>query len=220
MAIMRQVAKSYFPFKEIIPDPAFEAPFAAYLREQFSAEERLEWYNQYKSSSGKLDALIRRALLRSLCRSMGADVQISSGVEVRNPEVIEFGTHIYISPYVYLQGWWKGRLRIGDNVWIGANVFIDGKDVTLVGEIGIGPGVIFIGSQHTGIPVDVPVIHTDHVVEPIVVERGVDIGANAVILSGVTIGENSVIGAGAVVTKDIPPGSVAVGVPARVIKKR
>ena len=52
------------------------------------------------------------------------------------------------------------------------------------------------------------------------IEDDVWIGAGAIILDGVTIGRGSVIGAGAVVTKNIPPYSVAVGVPARVIKKR
>lgn len=45
------------------------------------------------------------------------------------------------------------------------------------------------------------------------------LGSKAIILPGVTIGRNSVVGAGAVVTKDIPPYSIAVGVPAKVIKK-
>ena len=50
------------------------------------------------------------------------------------------------------------------------------------------------------------------------VQTGAWIGAGAIILPGVSIGRNSVIGAGAIVTKDIPPFSVAVGNPARVIK--
>lgn len=52
----------------------------------------------------------------------------------------------------------------------------------------------------------------------IIVEENVHIGWNAVIMPGVTIGKNSIIGCGAVVTKNIPPNSVAVGVPAKVIK--
>ena len=80
--------------------------------------------------------------------------------------------------------------------------------------------MIFIGSQHTGVPTDSPIFRTDHVVDPILVEKGVDIGANAVILPGVTIGANSIIGAGAVVTQDIPPGVIEFGVPARVIRRR
>ncbi len=56
------------------------------------------------------------------------------------------------------------------------------------------------------------------ITKPIVVGNDVYIGNNVIILPGVTIGSNVVIGAGAVVTKDIPDNSVAVGVPARVIK--
>ena len=58
----------------------------------------------------------------------------------------------------------------------------------------------------------------EHFLKDVKIRDNVWIGSNAVILPGVTIGENTVIGAGAVVTKDIPSGSVAVGVPARVIK--
>jgi len=214
------IAKSYFPFKEVAPDPEFEAHFAEHLRRTLPPEERLALYGRYMRSADRFDAALRRVLLKSLVRRMGDDVQVSNDVEVRNPEVFEIGTHVFISPRVVLQGWWKGRLVIGDNVWIGSHVFIDGKDVTLAGEIGVGPGVTFIGSQHTGEPADVPVFRTDHVVEPIVVGRGVDIGANAVILSGVSIGEHSVIGAGSVVNHDVPPYSIVAGVPARVIRSR
>ena len=53
---------------------------------------------------------------------------------------------------------------------------------------------------------------------PIVLGKNVWVGSNATILQGVTIGDNSVIGAGAVVTGDIPANTVAVGVPAKVVR--
>ena len=56
--------------------------------------------------------------------------------------------------------------------------------------------------------------------EKIIIEDDVWIGTHAVILAGVTVGAHSVIGAGSVVTKDIPPYSIAVGVPAKVIATR
>ena len=56
------------------------------------------------------------------------------------------------------------------------------------------------------------------ITKPIVIGNNVYLGNNVILLPGVTIGDNVVIGAGAVVTKDIPDNSVAVGVPARVIK--
>ncbi|RYY14386.1 MAG: acyltransferase, partial [Chitinophagaceae bacterium] len=55
--------------------------------------------------------------------------------------------------------------------------------------------------------------------EQVVLKKGCWIGANAIILPGVTIGENSVVGAGSIVTKSIPDRVVAVGSPARVVKK-
>jgi acetyltransferase-like isoleucine patch superfamily enzyme len=56
--------------------------------------------------------------------------------------------------------------------------------------------------------------------KPPIIEDNVWIGANCIIMKGITIGEGSVIGAGSIVTKDIPPYSIAVGVPAKVIKNR
>jgi acetyltransferase-like isoleucine patch superfamily enzyme len=56
--------------------------------------------------------------------------------------------------------------------------------------------------------------------KPVVVEDHVWIGARAIILPGVTLGEGCVIGAGAVVTKDVPPYTIAVGNPARVVRER
>jgi acetyltransferase-like isoleucine patch superfamily enzyme len=54
----------------------------------------------------------------------------------------------------------------------------------------------------------------------VVIEDDVWLGYNVIVLPGVTIGKGSVIGAGSVVSKDIPPYSIAIGNPARVIKKR
>ena len=67
---------------------------------------------------------------------------------------------------------------------------------------------------------DIPWANRDlHIKGPVLIEDSVWIGDNVVVLSGVTIGKGSVIGANSVVTKDIPPYSMAVGCPAKVIKK-
>ena len=54
---------------------------------------------------------------------------------------------------------------------------------------------------------------------PTVIKRGVSIGSGATLLCGITVGERSIIGAGAVVTKDVPPGVIVVGNPAKVLRK-
>ena len=77
-----------------------------------------------------------------------------------------------------------------------------------------------MGSTHTGIPIDVPIVQTDLEIKPVRIEAWADIGTNATILPGVTIGKGSIVGAGSVVTKDVPPFSIVAGVPARFLRWR
>ena len=77
-----------------------------------------------------------------------------------------------------------------------------------------------LGSQHTGDPLDQPIIATALEIKPVVVGFGADIGTNAVILPGVKVGANAIIGAGAVVSADVPEYAIAAGVPARVLRYR
>jgi acetyltransferase-like isoleucine patch superfamily enzyme len=77
-----------------------------------------------------------------------------------------------------------------------------------------------LGSEHTGDPVDVPIIQTDLVIKPVRVRRWADIGVNAVLLPGVTVGEGAIVGAGAVVTQDVPDHAVVAGVPAKLLRYR
>jgi acetyltransferase-like isoleucine patch superfamily enzyme len=60
----------------------------------------------------------------------------------------------------------------------------------------------------------------DWVCIPTLVKRGASIGSGAVLLCGITIGENAMVGAGSVVTKDVPPGAVVAGNPARLVKPK
>jgi acetyltransferase-like isoleucine patch superfamily enzyme len=59
----------------------------------------------------------------------------------------------------------------------------------------------------------------DWILSKTTIKKGASIGSNATILCGITIGENSIVGAGSVVVKDVPPNSIVVGNPARVLKK-
>jgi acetyltransferase-like isoleucine patch superfamily enzyme len=83
-----------------------------------------------------------------------------------------------------------------------------------------GPGAKVLGSAHTGLPIDQPIIETDLEIRPVRVEAWADIGTNAVLLPGVTVGKGSIVGAGAVVTRDVPPFAIVAGVPARFLRWR
>lgn len=110
----------------------------------------------------------------------------------------------------------------GKNIEVGEGVFInacchfqDHGGVTLGDGCQIGHNVVFATLNHFLEPEKRKMTYP----APIVLGKNVWVGSNVTILQGVTIGDNAVIAAGAVVTKDVPTGCVAAGVPAGVIKK-
>ena len=109
------------------------------------------------------------------------------------------------------------NIFLGSNVTINFNVTIlDIRKVTIGDHTMIGPGTLITSVGHPLSPKGRR--EYEAYAKPVTIENDVWIGGNVVILPGITIGKGSVIGAGSVVTKDIPPFSVAVGSPARVIK--
>lgn len=99
---------------------------------------------------------------------------------------------------------------------MGAFTIIDyGGCVRIGRNVKIGFGVIILSvssiSGRRGIEV---------IKKPVIIGDNVEIGSNVVILPGVKIGDNSTVGAGAVVTENIPPNSIAVGIPAKVLETR
>lgn len=126
-----------------------------------------------------------------------------------------FGKSTVLSPF---------RCDYGENVFIGDNSFINfnvsmvdlGK-IIIGNRVLIGPGTGLFTAIH---PTD-PEIRATGVEKgaDIILEDDVWIGGNVTILPGVTIGEGSIIGAGSVVTKDIPKMSIALGNPAKVLRK-
>lgn len=89
--------------------------------------------------------------------------------------------------------------------------------ITLGKNVFITDGVKFI-THDGGVLIYRRIIPDLEITKPIVLGNNVFVGNNAIFLPGVTVGDNVIIGAGAVVSKNIPSNSVAVGVPARVIK--
>ena len=119
-------------------------------------------------------------------------------------------------------------LRCGENIYLGENSHINhncciwassNSKIILGDNLLMGPGTKIFSSNHStnlGMPMNTqPFIEKD-----IVIGNDVWPGANCIIVSGVTIGDGSIIAAGSVVTKDIPPYTIAGGIPAKSIKKR
>jgi len=111
-----------------------------------------------------------------------------------------------------------GPVIIGDRTKIGLSNTIIGP-VTIGNDIRLAQNITLSGLNHNYEDVSMP-IHVQGVsTASIVIEDETWIGANVVVVAGVTIGKHSIVAAGSIVTKDIPPYSVAVGNPARVLKK-
>lgn len=215
----REVAAT-FGRNEVRPDPAWEFEFAASLKEKNSREELLALFARFRAGEAPFDVLMRRALLRALCRRVGHDIQVGPEVVLKHPETLEFGDRVFIGAQAMIQGRFDGTCRIGNHVWIGPQAYMDARDLILEDYVGWGPGAKALGSTHTGEPLDVPIISTTLVIKPIVIGYGADIGTNATILPGVRVGAHAIVGAGAVVTCDVPEYAIAAGVPARILRSR
>jgi acetyltransferase-like isoleucine patch superfamily enzyme len=129
------------------------------------------------------------------CR-IGADSRIGAFVEIQKNAVV--GARCKISSHTFVC-----------------------EGVTIEDDVFVGHGVMFINDRDPHATTDGRLqTEADWKCEPTRVRRGASIGSGAVIMCGVTIGEGALVGAGAVVTKDVKPGSVVAGVPARLLKMR
>jgi bifunctional N-acetylglucosamine-1-phosphate-uridyltransferase/glucosamine-1-phosphate-acetyltransferase GlmU-like protein len=112
-------------------------------------------------------------------------------------------------------------LKMGDHSNIGAYSYIGCSGYIEIGShVMLGPRVNLLAERHAADRTDVPMKSQGVLRSFIRIEDDCWIGANATILAGVTVGHGSIVAAGAVVTRDVPPFSVAAGVPARVVKTR
>jgi acetyltransferase-like isoleucine patch superfamily enzyme len=138
----------------------------------------------------------------------------------------KFGDGSEFRPGAYAEA--CSKISIGSNVVIrpGTFLFADptdgGGEIHIEDKVLIGPGVHFYTNNHKYSDPSQSIFEQGYpkpsLNDSIILKSGCWIGAGAIILPGVVIGTNTVIGAGAVVTKSIPPFSVAVGNPAKVIK--
>ncbi|MGH9359736.1 MAG: acyltransferase [Terriglobia bacterium] len=201
-------------------DPKWEIDFAEFLRGKYTQEALQAFFSRFSSMDSPLDELMRRVLLRTLCRRTGHGIQVGLGLVLKHPETMDIGDSVFIGAQTMIQGRFDGTCRIGNHVWIGPHSYFDARNLMLEDYVGWGPGAKVLGSTHTGEPRDVPIITTSLVIKSVVIGFGADIGVNATILPGVHVGAHAVVGAGAVVSCDVPDYAVVAGVPARFLRSR
>jgi len=143
---------------------------------------------------------------------LGKDVRIYNFVNLYGCEI---GDETKIGTFVEIQ---KGA-KIGRRCKISSHTFIC-EGVTIEDNVFIGHGVTFTNDLYPRATNAAGELQTeaDWKCVPTLVKRGASIGSGATLLCGITIGEGALVGAGSVVTKDVPPGAVVAGNPARVMK--
>jgi acetyltransferase-like isoleucine patch superfamily enzyme len=193
---------------------------------------------------GALGLALRKALFPALLGRCGRNVVFGQNVVLRHPHKVRIADNVVIDDNCLIdaKGAANGGISIGSGVFIGRNSILSCKN----GDIDIGDGAnigfnceVFSASRvtigrETLLAAYCYVIGGDHDVrdpsaaviaqgrrsEGVAIGAGAWLGAGAKILDGVSIGDGAIVGAGAVVRASVPPRSIAVGVPARVIGQR
>ncbi|MGC2365897.1 MAG: acyltransferase [Candidatus Sulfotelmatobacter sp.] len=142
---------------------------------------------------------------------LGKDVKLSKFINLYGCEI---GDECKIGAFVEIQK----NASVGRRCKISSHTFIC-EGVTIEDNVFIGHSVTFINDTYPRATADGQLqTEADWKVERTVVKNGASIGSGATILSKISIGENAIVGAGSVVTKDVPPNSIVVGNPAKVVR--
>lgn len=158
--------------------------------------------------------------LHQMYQRIAPDVKLGKNVRIydfTNLYGCEIGDDVKIGTFVEIQ---KGS-KIGNRCKVSSHTFIC-EGVTLEDEVFIGHNVTFTNDRFPRSTAADGRLQTeaDWKCIPTLVKRGASIGSGATLLCGITVGENALVGAGSVVTKDVPPGAVVAGNPARIIPSR
>jgi acetyltransferase-like isoleucine patch superfamily enzyme len=173
------------------------------------------------SLANRLDAARRlwaHACLRSALRGkLPASVVVLGMPELHGSRAIRLGENLYLYRELYLETQGTGRIDIGDGAVLSRGVHIVAHAAVVLEEgVMIGEYTSLRDANHRVVPGQ-SARDTGHEAQAIHIGKNAWIGRGVAILPGVTIGEGAVVGANAVVTKNVAPGAVVVGVPARPI---
>jgi len=215
--------------------------------DSFSYLMKYEFVNMLTNGMpGALGLLLRKLFYPQLFKKTGRNVVFGKNMTLRHPIKITVGDHVAIDDNVVMDA--KGcqhdkEFSLGNNIIIGHTSTLCSKggsmiignncnfgshvalycasDIRFGKNILLGPGSFIGGGTYKFDSVDQPIISQGYELKgPISIGDNCWFGASVTVVDGVSIGENSIIGAGAVVLDNIPPFSIAAGVPAKVLKKR
>lgn len=186
----------------------------------------------------------RQEYYKSVLKHMGNNVRIGAGVKIVNPELISIGDNCIIGDDTTIIARAGSEITIGNHVRLQQRVYLDTERKTgyihIADEVYIGTGTTLFGhvgleiGDHTLMAQNITLTPYSHIFddpnaniitqsghcEKVTIGRDVYVGMGVCIMYSGNIGDGSVIGAGSTVVKPIPPYSVAVGSPAKVIKQR
>ncbi len=113
------------------------------------------------------------------------------------------------------------KLTLGNNVSINRGCVLHaGGGITMGNDVLIGPNVTIYSQNHNFDSNDIPIYKQGYTLNEVIIGNNVWIASNATILPGVSIGDNVVVGANTLVNKNIENGSLVVGNPCRIIKRK
>ena len=193
---------------------------------------------------GALGLVLRKMAYPCLLGASGRNVTFGHGVVLRHPAKIRIGDDVVVDDLVVLdaKGTSNRGITVGNGVFLGRGTILSCKDGDIVlgdqtnlgfhcevfsaSTVTVGRHGLFaaytylVGGGHEFDRADVPVIDQARSSRGIALGDNVWLGTGTKVLDGVRIGRDVVVGAGAVVTEDLPDGAVAVGIPARVVRRR
>jgi acetyltransferase-like isoleucine patch superfamily enzyme len=215
-ASLKRHAKVLLNFR--VPVPALLIPLLQLI--QFTA-----WV--WDEMSNRLAvAFYREPLFRSRCEFVGKRFRLERLPEISGHARIRVGDDVYVSGQLAIA---SGRMIDNPEITIGNNVFLGhGTTLKVNRRIVIEDGVLIAQGCYLTDSDEHPLDRSARMagepaplerIKPIHIGRGAWLGRGCYVLKGVTVGEGAVVGAGSVVSSDVPPFTVAVGNPAKVVRQ-
>ncbi len=152
-----------------------------------------------RNKDGKIAMLRRFILLKTLAKKIGDNVAIFPGVYFENIDNLIIGSNVSIHQMCYIDA--EGGIEIGDNVSIAHRSTV-------------------LSSNHSYEDTTIPIKYQKMILEKTVLDNDIWIGCGCTVLAGVRIGMGCVVGANSTVTHNLEANSIAVGSPAKIVRKR